>query len=281
MNASDTPTPSLLRRILLHKQEEVELAKTRVPEEALRAAAAALAPARGFARAIRGARGEGEDRAPHPKLAVVAEVKKASPSAGVIRQDFDPAALARSYEAGGAAAISCLTDERFFQGSLEALRRIRAATGLPILRKDFLLDPYQVWEARAAGADAVLLIAGFVPWGRLLAVREAAREAGLEVLVEIHGADELEPALTLAPDVLGINNRNLKSENFATDLSTSEAIAPLVPSKLPLISESGIRTREDVERLAHLGIDGILVGEHLMREADPGAAIAAKLGLGR
>jgi indole-3-glycerol phosphate synthase len=267
----------------IREVKEAEVAGTRRRRTAaqFQADCAGLPAARGFAAAIRGGRRKTQPRAPHAGLQVIAEVKKASPSVGLIRADFDPVAIARAYEAGGAAAISCLTDERFFQGSLEYLRAIHAAVGLPVLRKDFLIDPIQVWEARAAGADAVLLIAGFIDWEALAGLREAARTAGLDVLLEIHGAEELERALALEPEVLGINNRNLRSDGFVTDLAVSETLAPRVPAGVTLISESGIRTRADVERLGRLGIDGILVGEHLMRHPDPGAAIAEVLGLGR
>jgi indole-3-glycerol phosphate synthase len=271
---------NILDRILKHKLAEVAAAIERRPLGEVRAEAEAQAPARGFARAIRGGRPAGQPRRPGTPPRVIAEVKRASPSAGVIRADFDPAALARGYEAGGAAAISCLTDECFFHGSLDALRAVRAAVALPVLRKEFMLDTYQIWEARAAGADAILLIAGFVPWGTLAILREEARAAGLDVLLEIHRAEELGPALALAPDVLGINNRDLRSEGFKTDLALTEQLAGGVPPELTLISESGIRARADVERLMALGVDGILVGEHLMREPDPGRAIAEKLGLG-
>lgn len=270
---------NILDRILERKREEVAAAKGCLAVEALREAASAMPPARGFAQAVRGGRRADEDRARKSRIQVIAEIKKASPSAGVIREDFDPVAIARSYEAHGAAAISCLTDENFFQGSLDTLRQIRAAVKLPILRKDFMIDPYQVWEARVAGADAILLIAGFVDWADLFSLRLTAREAGLDVLVEIHAAEELEPALAVEPDVLGINNRNLRSEGLVTDLAATFEIAPRVPPRQTLISESGIRTAEDVARLARLGLDGILVGEHLMREPDPGAAIGEKLGI--
>lgn len=272
----------ILERIHQQKQLEVAQAHQRLDMDQLRAEALAQPPCRGFARAIRGARAADQPRQPgrSPRnVSVIAEVKKASPSVGLIREDFDPVAIARSYETGGAAAISCLTDEKFFQGSLAYLRAIRGAVGLPILRKEFIIDPLQVWEARQAGADAILLIAGFVPWVRLAELRDTAHEAGLDVLLEIHHADELEDALALNPDVLGVNNRNLRTENFKTDLATTFDLAERVPPTQTFISESGIRTREDVERLAETGIDGILVGEHLMREADPGRAIAAKLGI--
>jgi indole-3-glycerol phosphate synthase len=271
---------NILDEILLHKRQEVADAKRSAPLEVLRERAAVQSPARGFARAVRGQRSPDVPRSPGSPIQVIAEVKKASPSVGVIREDFDPVAIARAYEAGGAAAISCLTDERFFMGSLDYLGLIREAIALPILRKDFMIDPYQAWEARAAGADAILLIAGFVPWEDLREIGDQAHSAGLDVLLEIHCEEELAPALRLAPDLLGINNRNLRGYNFATDLNTTAHLAPGVPRTQILISESGIRHRDDVARLAAVGIDGILVGEHLMREADPGAAIAKCLGLG-
>lgn len=270
---------NIFDRIREQKKLDVAAAKALISEAQHREASSGLAAPRGFARALRGARPDDAPRTPHAAPRVIAEVKKASPSVGVIRPDFDPVAIARSYAAHGAAAISCLTDETFFQGSLDYLRAIRQAVAIPILRKEFMLDPYQVWEARAAGADAILLIAGFVPWGLLAVLRETAREAGLDVLVEIHSDEELEPALALEPEALGINNRNLRTEGFVTDLATTARIAPQVPPAQTLVSESGIRSREDVQMLAQLGIDAILVGEHLMREPDPGAAIAAKLGL--
>lgn len=270
---------NILDRIREQKKLDVAAAKAIVSEAQLVEVAAERAPARGFARAIRGGRSPLEPRAAGRAPRLIAEVKKASPSAGVIREDFDPVAIARAYKAGGAAAISCLTDETFFQGSLNFLKRIRKAVWLPILRKEFIIDPYQVWEARAAGADAILLIAGFIDWGLLRELRETAREAALDVLMEIHAAGELEPALALAPEVLGINNRDLRAEPMTTRLETTAQLAPHVPPCLPLVSESGIRSREDVQMLADLGIDAILVGEHLMRERDPGAAIAQRLGI--
>ncbi len=270
---------TILDRIKAHKLTEVAAAKERVPESELRQQCAALAPARGFARAVRAGRPADAPRTPGRRLRVVAEVKKASPSAGVIRADFDPAAIAESYFAHGAAAISCLTDEKFFQGSIEFLRIIRTRVPLPILRKDFMVDPYQVWQARAAGADAILVIAGMNDPVMQQAIRDAARLAGLDALVEIHGPDELGEALALEPDVLGINNRNLRTENLSTDLRVTLDLAASVPPALTLISESGIRHTEDVLALERLGIDGILVGEHLMREPDPGAAIFDKLGI--
>lgn len=270
---------TILDEIAAYKREFVRAARLRVPMEEVRAAAAAAPPTRGFAAALRGTRSPTGRREPQATLRVVAEIKRASPSKGVIREGFEPAELARAYTRGGASAISVLTDEKYFQGSLDALRRVRGATPLPVLRKEFMLDPYQVYEARAAGADAILLIAGMVPWADLRDLAGLARSLALEVLLEIHADAELEPALNLAPDVLGINNRDLRTREFETRIETTERLLPRIPDALTVISESGIRDRHDVQRLAALGIDGILVGEHLMREADPGAAIAAKLGI--
>jgi indole-3-glycerol phosphate synthase len=273
-------TPDILATIKAHKLSEVAAAKSRASLAELRARAADQAPARGFARALRGGRAEEAPRTPGRRPRLVAEIKKASPSKGVIRADFDPVAIARSYEAGGADAISCLTDARFFQGSLDYLAQARRAVALPVLRKEFIIDPWQIWEARAAGADAILLIAGMVEPELQAELRAVAREAGLDVLLEIHSEDELEEALALAPDVLGINNRDLRAPGLPTDLSATRRLAPRVPTETTLISESGIRDADDVAALAALGVDGLLAGECLMREADPGRAIAERLGLG-
>lgn len=270
---------SILEKILAYKREFVAAAKASRPIEGVIAEARLAPAARGFAKRLRGTRSAGGAREPQATLRVVAEVKKASPSKGVIRADFDPVAIARSYEAGGASCVSVLTDEKFFQGSLDYLRAIRAAVSIPILRKEFMIDPYQVYEARAAGADCILLIAGMIPWGEQRALRDLARELGMDVLMEIHNGDELDGALELAPDVLGVNNRDLRTADFKTDLSQTENLVARIPPEVAFISESGIRDAADIERLARLGVDGVLVGEHLMRESDPGAAIAAKLGI--
>jgi indole-3-glycerol phosphate synthase len=272
---------TILDEIAAYKRDFVAAARARHPLEDIRAEAADLPPTRGFAAALRGSRTPDGRREPQATLRLVAEIKRASPSKGVIREDFDPAALAQAYTRGGASAISVLTDEKYFQGSLDALRAVRAVTPLPLLRKEFMLDPYQVYEARVAGADAILLIAGLIPWPELRDLAALARRLTLDVLLEIHNGDELTAALELQPDVLGINNRDLRTREFETRLETTEGLLPRIPDSLTLISESGIRDRHDVERLAALGIDGILVGEHLMREADPGAAIASKLGIHR
>jgi indole-3-glycerol phosphate synthase len=267
----------ILDRILQTKAAEVAAAQVVRPlAEVVRAAEAAPAP-RGFRRAL----AAGAETAP---VRVIAEVKKASPSKGVIRPDFDPVAIARSYEAGGAACLSVLTDEPFFQGSLDDLRAVRAAVGLPILRKDFLIDPYQVYEARAAGADAILLIvaafAGESAGGRAPAdmarLLTLARELGMDALVEVHTEAELAVALEAGADLIGINNRDLRT--FETTLAVTERLAPRIPADRLVVSESGIGSQADLIRVARAGARAVLVGESLMRAPDPGAALRQLLG---
>lgn len=271
---------NILDEIVAYKREFIAAARGTTSLDEVRAKAESAPPTRGFAKRLRGTRGNDGKRVAQETLRVVAEIKRASPSRGVIREDFNPAGLAASYDAGGASALSVLTDEKFFQGSLDCLIQARQASDLPILRKEFIIDVYQIHEARGAGADCILLIAGILPWGELNALRAEARSVGLEVLLEIHERSEVEPGLGLSPDVLGINNRDLRSADFKTDLSRTEELIDYIPDEVTLMSESGIRDREDVERLARLGVDAILVGEHLMREPDPGEAIGRKLGLG-
>ncbi len=268
---------NILDRITAYKIGFVERRRAERPVEAIKAQAEAAGPGRGFARPLRGPRDAGGHRIPGTAPRVVAEIKRASPSKGLIRAEFDPAALAQSYEAGGATALSVLTDEAFFGGSIDDLARARAASALPILRKEFMIDAYQVYEARAAGADAILLIAGLIDWPAQRELRRLAAALGLDVLIEIHAREELEPALELEPDALGINNRDLRSDDFRTDLSRTATLVPDVPEAMTLISESGVHAPEDVARLATLGVDALLIGERLMREPDPGAAIAALL----
>ena len=209
--------------------------------------------------------------------ALIAEVKKASPSKGVIRADFDPERIAATYAENGAAALSVLTDEAYFQGSDAYLGRAKAAAGLPALRKDFTLDPYQVYEARAIGADALLLIVAMMDGGQLRDLYGlAAEEAGLDVLVEVHTAEELERALALGPRLVGVNNRDLKT--FKTDLETTFGLLPRFAPGVLSVSESGINHREDVERLQEAGVAAVLVGEALMREADIGAKTRELMG---
>ncbi len=272
---------NIMEQILIYKKEFVAEAKRAVSLEKVQRRAEKAPPTRGFARVLRGTRDAIGNRKIQSTLRVIAEIKRASPSRGVIRANFDPAAIARSYEAGDASALSVLTDEKFFQGSLDCLVQARKASSLPILRKEFMIDPYQVYEARAAGADCILLIAGLLPWSKLARLRNLAKKLSLDVLLEVHHAEEIVPALAIKPDALGINNRNLWSENLKTDLSQTELLMDRVPPRQTLVSESGIRDRYDVERLKLLGVDAILVGEHLMRERDPGAAIRTKLGIGK
>lgn len=260
---------TILDTILRRKSEEVADRRARVPQVELAARAAAMPPARGFAAALAARVAAGES-------AVIAEVKKASPSKGVIRADFDPAAIARSYEAGGAACLSVLTDIDFFQGSDAALAAARGACALPVLRKDFTVDPYQVVEARAIGADGILLIVAALDDARLHDLAAQAMELGMDVLVESHDAAELEralrvPAVAGRAPLLGVNNRDLRT--FDVSLDTSIRLHAMLPPGRRLVAESGIAAPGDVRRLRDAGIDAFLVGEAFMREADPGAAL--------
>lgn len=259
----------ILRKIVEVKQAEVAAAKAILPLAAIRAEAERAAGTRDFVGAIRAKIGAGQP-------AVIAEIKKASPSRGVIRLDFDPPAIARAYEKAGAACLSVLTDERFFQGSAEYLKRARQACALPVLRKDFLIDPYQLYQARAMGADAVLLIVACLDSTRLCEFEAIAQSLGMAVLVEVHDVVELEAALQLNTSLLGINNRNLRT--FDVSLQTALDLLPTVPAERIVVAESGIRTAEDVALLRGNRIDAFLVGEAFMREPDPGAALSALFG---
>jgi indole-3-glycerol phosphate synthase len=210
------------------------------------------------------------------EIRVIAEVKKASPSAGVIRADFDPVAIARAYEANGAACISVLTDEPFFQGKPEYLTAVKRAVAVPVLRKDFVLDRYQLLEARVWGADAALLIAEILPDDRLATLHREAAAVGLHVLTECHDAEQLPRVLDAGATIVGINNRNLKT--FETRLDHTLSLLPRIPAGVTVVSESGIRTPADLRTLAAAGVNAVLVGEHLMRAADVGAALAALRG---
>ncbi|MBS0383295.1 MAG: indole-3-glycerol phosphate synthase TrpC [Proteobacteria bacterium] len=258
----------ILQRILVRKHEEIAEHKARASMSELRARCADAPPARGFAAALRA-------RVDSGRPAVIAEVKKASPSKGLIRADFDPAAIARSYAKGGAACLSVLTDVDFFQGSDGYLREARDACALPVLRKDFTIDRYQVQEARAIGADAILLIAAALDNAALANLHAYAIQCGLDVLVEVHGIVDLQRALPLPNaehTLIGINNRDLRT--FETRIETTLLLRGDVPSERLLVTESGIATRGDVARLRAAGVHAFLVGEACMRAADPGAELA-------
>ena len=257
---------TILDTILARKREEVAARRERTSLFELKARAASAPPLRGFADAVAAKIAAGQ-------AAVIAEVKKASPSKGVIRADFDPAAIARSYAAGGAACLSVLTDVDFFQGADEYLVAARDACELPVLRKDFIVDAYQLYEARVLGADCVLLIAAALDDAQLSEYAFIADELGMDVLVEVHDLDELERALPIPARLLGINNRNLKT--FEVSLQTTLELKVAVPADRVLVTESGILARADVALMRDNAIHAFLVGEAFMRQPDPGAALSA------
>ena len=257
----------ILERILEHKRQELAWAESRGELAAWREMSARLQPPRGFAAALR-------RRATHG-TAIIAEVKKGSPSKGIIRPDFDPVAIARGYERGGAACLSVLTDQRFFFGCLHYLEQIAAAVSLPLLRKDFIIDSCQLLEARAYGADAVLLIAAALPQPKIEELAAEAHDLGLDVLTEVHDEKELTAVLKTCSDLIGINNRNLST--FETDLAVTERLLPLIPVDRFVVSESGIGNRADIRRLERAGARAFLVGESLMREEDIPGKLAALL----
>ena len=260
----------VLARICVDKRAQIARAKAAVSEASLSASLAAAAPIRPFAAAL-------ERHLAAGRYGLIAEIKKASPSAGLIREDFDPAALARAYAAGGATCLSVLTDTPYFQGRDDDLRTARQAAPLPVLRKDFILDPYQILESRHLGADCVLLILAALSDTAARELAATAAEYGLDVLAEVHDQGELERALLLGAKLIGINNRNLKT--LSVDLKTTEELAPLVPPDRITIGESGIRKPGDLDRLAAAGVRCFLVGETLMREPDVAAATRRLLGL--
>ncbi|MDE0456531.1 MAG: indole-3-glycerol phosphate synthase TrpC [Chromatiales bacterium] len=253
--------PDVLLRIIRHKAREVAERAERTPLRVLAEQAEAQDPPRGFAAALRARIAAGEP-------AVVAELKKASPSKGVLREEFEPEAIARDYAAGGAAALSVLTDEAFFQGADRHLVEARAASGLPVLRKDFTIDAYQIYEARALGADCILLIVAALGDAQLNELAALATHLGMDVLVEVHDAAELARAAHLEPLLLGINNRDLRT--FETTLDTTLGLLDRIPAGRTVITESGIHTRADVARMRTAGVHGFLVGEAFMRAEAPG-----------
>jgi len=255
----------ILDKIAEHKRQEVALAKSRRSLASLQQGINDLEDQpRGFLRALRATADSGW-------TSVIAEVKKGSPSKGVIREDFDPLAISETYQDNGATCLSVLTDENFFMGHLLYLAKIREVVSLPLLRKDFICDPYQIYEARAAGADAILLIAAMLDAVQLAEYNALASELHLDVLLEVHDEGELESALATGCELIGINNRNLQT--FATDLATTERLLPLIPADHFVVAESGISSRADVLRLQKAGARGFLVGESLMREDDIGAKL--------
>jgi len=260
---------SFLSRIVSHKRAELARAQKKLSLAALQQTAQTQAAPRDFRRALTNGK----------NVAVIAEMKKSSPSAGVLREDFNPVLLAESYAANGAAALSILTDENFFDGNLENLQKVRTVCTLPLLRKDFILHPYQIWEARAFGAEAILLIVAMLDRSQLFALLLAAAETGMQALVEVHNEAELDRALLAGANLIGINNRNLQT--FEVALETTERLSKLIPSSCVRIAESGIKSRQDVERMAACGVDAILVGSHLMRQADPGSALVELTGVPR
>src|SRR5579864_247834 len=282
----------ILDQIVEHKREELATRRRQMPLADVRRRAADAPPARPFHAALRGpgasggrARGVAAG-AGVPRVRLIAEVKGASPSAGIIRAEFDPAAVARAYAAAGASAVSVLTDARFFHGADEHLRRVRAAADLPVLRKDFTLDPYHVYEARAIGADAVLLIAAILDRGALADLAALAGELGMAKIIEAHTSAELETALAVpgagagrdaaGGRLVGINNRNL--DTLETSLDVTRRLRPLVPPDVTVVSESGIESRRDVEEMERLGVHAVLIGTALMRPGDPGARVRELFG---
>jgi indole-3-glycerol phosphate synthase len=255
----------VLQKILAVKRAEVRAARAAVLPLEMERRARAAPPPRDFLGALRA-------RIAARQPAVIAEVKRASPSKGLLRADFRPADIARSYERGGAACLSVLTDREFFQGAPEHLAQARGACALPVLRKDFIVDPYQVYEARALGADCILLIAAALPLAQLRKLEAVARELGMAVLAEVHDAAELEAALALETPLIGINNRNLRT--FETRLETTFTLSARVPAPRVVVTESGIGTVDDVRMLRNAGIQAFLVGEAFMRAEDPGRALS-------
>jgi len=260
VSISEIKTGTILSRIIESRWAEVARRRRIMPETVLRIAAGKADAPRDFAGAL-----------VRDEVNVIAEIKKASPSAGVLRREFEPVSLARAFEQSGAAALSVLTEEENFQGALAHLRDARAAVSLPVLRKDFIVDPWQVWEARAANADSFLLIAAALDDAALAGLLNLGRELGMEALVEVHTAEELERVLAAGARILGVNNRNLHT--LEVRVETSLELAGMIPEDRVAVSESGLRSAEDLRKLSAAGFDAFLIGESLMREPDPGAAL--------
>lgn len=258
---------SILDRIVQETRRETRRREDVEPLESLRRRALSAPPTRSFTDALR--------PTPEGGFRVIAEIKRASPSRGLIREPFDPPAIARAYVEGGCAAISVLTDQPFFRGCLADLTAVRGVADVPLLRKDFILEPYQVWESRAAGADAILLIVAALDDLTLKTLHGLAGELGLDVLVEVHDRDEMERAAGVSPAIVGVNNRNLRT--FEVRLETSRELAGIRPGGALLVSESGFSRREELARMAGWGVDAFLIGESLMRAHDPGQALAGLL----
>ena len=257
---------SVLERIVEAKRAEIAAARERASLDTVKAQARSASAVRDFVGALRAKR-----------PAVIAEIKKASPSRGVLREQFEPAAIARSYERAGAACLSVLTDRQFFQGAPEHLLAARGACALPVLRKDFVIEPYQVFESRALGADCILLIAACLSVDEMLELERIATALGMAVLAEVHDAEELERALSLKTPLIGINNRNLRT--FETRLETTLNLLSRVPKERIVVTESGILGGTDVKRMRDAGVETFLVGEAFMRSSDPGAALRELFGL--
>lgn len=267
--ASNSALPTILENILARKREEITARSSACSLAEMKSRCHDLEAPRGFIKSI-------QRRVDKGQVAVIAEVKKASPSAGVIREDFRPDWIAQRYHAAGAACLSVLTDHDFFQGHEDYLQQARAACPLPVIRKDFTIDEWQVWESRWLGADAILLIMAALGDDQYYKLYSCARDAGLDVLVEVHNEEELQRALAVQPPLLGINNRDL--HRFQTDLATSERLMPKIPVSSLVVGESGIHTHADIQRLRRAGIHTFLIGEAMMRADDPGQALADLLG---
>jgi len=260
------PRADILTRILRRKIEEIEVARQQVPLDQLRRQLKSVSAPRGFIRSL-------QDKQSSGSSAVIAEIKKASPSKGVIREDFDPVAIARSYATGGASCLSILTDQDFFQGHDDYLVAARNACRLPVIRKEFIIDPYQVYQARAIGADCILLIVAALEEQALKDLYSLSGDLGMDTLVEVHNQHELEQAMQLELDIIGINNRDLHS--FETSLSTTLDLLDALPETCLVVTESGIHRSEDVQLMRDHGVNSFLVGEAFMRAEDPGAELRA------